>query len=100
MENKEAMWVGAGGISKQHKLMNICQLSSEAGLPLDSKATLVEGFFPKNQLMVHEVGPLYHDLTSGELHFHLLRVEKAPSKTFQGLDLFPIMRRNPKFLNP
>lgn len=87
MENKEAVWLGAGGISKQHKLMNICQLSSETVLPLDSDAcerVLVKGFLPKNQIMAHEVGPLYHDLTSGELHFHLLRVEKAPSKTSWG----------------
>lgn len=84
MENKEAVWVGAGGISKQHKLMNICQLSSEPVRPLDSKVTLVKGFGPKNQIMTHKVGPWYHDITSGELHFHLLWVEKAPSETSTG----------------
>lgn len=84
MENKEAVWVGAGGISKQHKLMNICQLSSETVLPLDTKVTLVQGFMPKNQILTHKVGPLYHDLTSGERRFHLLLVETAPSETSRG----------------
>lgn len=38
----------------------------------------------KKPNQTHKVGPIYHDLTSGELHFHLLWVEKAPSETALG----------------